>query len=134
VQRFLACDLLRIVRPVSLTLVRTFASQASRARGDNVVLSQGGQSVRERGRYAMASVGAEIKDPQTAESLGRIETPCCEVVVDRVTPKVSHGHLENVHVPLDGVRTGGLQLRLRVKAWGRAVECAARQRHRYPQR
>jgi hypothetical protein len=53
-------------------------------------------------------VSVEIKGPKTGESLGRVETPCCEVVVDRVIPKVSHGHLEHVHVPLAGVRTAGL--------------------------
>ena len=37
-------------------------------------------------------VSVEIKGPKTGESLGRVETPCCEVVVDRVIPKVSHGH------------------------------------------
>ena len=79
-------------------------------------------------------VSVEIKGPKTGESLGRVETPCCEVVVDRVIPKVSHGHLEHVHVPLAGVRTAGLQLRSRVKALGRAVESAARQWRRSPKR
>jgi hypothetical protein len=65
----------------------------------------------------MVPVGAEIKDPQTGESLGRIETPCCEVVVDRVIPKMSDGHPENVRAPLDGVSARGLRLRSRRRHW-----------------
>jgi hypothetical protein len=57
-----------------------------------------------------------MKDPQTGESLGRVETPCCEVVVDRVTPKMSYGHLENVQGSLDGASAGALQIRGLIKS------------------
>ncbi|MNR88987.1 Curli production assembly/transport component CsgG [compost metagenome] len=76
-----------------------------------VVLSQGGQAVKPGNRYALVLMGKELKDPQTGESLGRIESPCCEVVIDKVTPNLSYGHLEKVAVALDKIPDGGLQLR-----------------------
>lgn len=84
--------------------------------GTNVVLSQGGQAVKEGGRYAVVLVGNEMKDPQTGQSLGRVESPCCDLVVDRVSPNLSYGHLENVHGSLDGLPTGALQVRGEAKA------------------
>lgn len=100
---------------VSATLMRTFPVTVISRDGNNVVLSQGGQSVKETARYQLVSMGAEMKDPQTGESLGRVETPCCEVVIDRVTPKMSYGHLENVTRTLDGTVAGTLQVRGIVK-------------------
>ncbi|OQS39092.1 CsgG/HfaB family protein [Chromobacterium haemolyticum] len=98
-------------RVVNAILVRTFPITVASRTGNNVVLSQGGQSVREGARYKLVSLGEEIKDPQTGQSLGRTEYDCCEVIVDKVTPTMSQGHLENVRIPLEQVPPGGLQLR-----------------------
>jgi hypothetical protein len=57
------------------------------------------------------TMGTEMKDPQTGQSLGRIESPCCELTVDRVTPHLSYGHLDNVRGPLDKLLPGALQVR-----------------------
>lgn len=100
---------------VASILARTFPITVVSRDGNTVVLSQGGQSVKVGTRYAMVSMGAEMKDPQTGESLGRMESPCCEVVVDKVTPKLSYGHLENMKGALDSIPPGGLQLREQVK-------------------
>ncbi|MCW3481994.1 CsgG/HfaB family protein [Neisseriaceae bacterium JH1-16] len=96
---------------VSAILVRTFPITVASRDGNNVVLSQGGQSVREGSRYLLVSMGQEIKDPQTGQSLGRTEYDCCEVVIDRVGPTMSQGHLENIRMPLEQIQPGGLQLR-----------------------
>jgi Curli production assembly/transport component CsgG len=96
---------------VSAILVRTFPITVASRDGNNVVLSQGGQSVREGARYQLVSMGQEIKDPQTGQSLGRTEYECCEVVVDKVGPTMSQGHIENIKMPLDQIQAGGLQLR-----------------------
>ena len=98
-------------RVVSAILVRTFPITVASRDGNNVVLSQGGQSVREGGRYLLVSMGQEIKDPQTGQSLGRTEYDCCEVVVDKVGPSMAQGHLENIRMPLEQIQPGGLQLR-----------------------
>lgn len=100
-----------VSRVVSAILVRTFPITVASRDGNNVVLSQGGQSVREGSRYQLVSMGQEIKDPQTGQSLGRTEYECCEVVVDKVGPTMSQGHLENIRMPLDQIQPGGLQLR-----------------------
>ena len=90
---------------------QTFPITVASREGNRVILSQGGQSVREGARYALVSLGQEIKDPQTGQSLGRTEYDCCEVVIDKVTPTMSQGHLENVRMPLEQIPPGGLQLR-----------------------
>lgn len=97
-------------------LLRTFPISIVERDGNNVVLSQGGSAVAENGRYRVYLQGKEIKDPQTGQSLGNMESLCCEVVVNRVTPNLSYGTLENVQVKLDGVAAGALQLREAVAA------------------
>jgi len=56
-------------------------------------------------------MGEEMKDPQTGQSLGRVEQPCCIVDVDHVTPTMSYGTIHDVAANLDQVAPGGLQLR-----------------------
>jgi len=79
--------------------------------GNSVILSQGANAVKTGGRYQVVALGAELRDPQTGQSLGRTEAPCCEVVIDRVTPTLSYGHLEAVAIAIDQVPPGGLLLR-----------------------
>lgn len=100
---------------VTSVLRRTFPVTVVSRDGTNVVLSQGGQALKEGTRYAMVTMGAEMKDPQTGQSLGRVEAPCCELVVERVTPNLSYGRLENVRSNLEQLPVGGLQLRSELK-------------------
>jgi len=67
-------------------LLRTFPVSVVERDGSNVVLSQGGSAVALNARYMVYLQGKEIKDPQTGQSLGTMESLCCEVVVNRVTP------------------------------------------------
>lgn len=101
---------------VTSVLRRTFPVSVVSRDGTNVVLSQGGQALKEGARYAMVAMGAEMKDPQTGQNLGRLESPCCELVVERVTPNLSYGRLENVRPNLDQLPVGGLQLREQLKS------------------
>ncbi|OXS94593.1 hypothetical protein PAP18089_03847 [Pandoraea apista] len=98
---------------VSAILQSTFPITVLGRDGTNVVVSQGGQALREGGRYAVVALGNEFKDPQTGQSLGRTENPCCELVVERVTQNLSYGHLENVrsNLNLDALPIAGLQVR-----------------------
>jgi curli biogenesis system outer membrane secretion channel CsgG len=107
---------------VASILTHTFPVTVIQRDGNTVVLSQGGESVQAGTRYALVAMGTEMKDPQTGESLGRTELPCCDVVIDRVTPKLSYGHLENVTTSLDNIPSGGLQLREQLKSIPVAVE------------
>jgi len=81
----------------------------------NIVLSQGGRAVKERGRYRMVKLGAEIKDPQTGRVLGKAESACCEVVIDRVEPNLSYGHIENLAMEIGSIIPGSVVLKEEVK-------------------
>lgn len=107
---------------VTSILASTFPITVVSRDGNSVVLSQGGQSLNLGNRYAIVAMGKELKDPQTGESLGRMESPCCEVIVDKVSPKLSYGHLENIKIALDNIPEGGLQLREQVKIAPKNVE------------
>lgn len=90
---------------------QTFPISIIERNGNSVVLSQGGQAVKQNARYMVYLQGKELKDPQTGQSLGNTESPCCEVVINRVTPKLSYGTLENVQVDLNSVQPGALQVK-----------------------
>jgi curli biogenesis system outer membrane secretion channel CsgG len=101
---------------VESIMLRTFPISIVEIDGTNVVLSQGEGSVHENDRYKVYMLGKEIKDPQTGQSLGNMETPFGEVVITRVTPKVSYGRLENVQVNSTAVQPGSLQIREAVQS------------------
>jgi curli biogenesis system outer membrane secretion channel CsgG len=92
-------------------MLRTFPITIAEREGNNVVLNQGGSALVEKSRYMIYLLGKEIKDPQTGLSLGNMESACCEVVINRVTPNLSYGVLENIKVKLDAVQPGALQIR-----------------------
>lgn len=100
-----------VKKAVEAILLRTFPISIAERDGNNVVLSQGGKALNEGQRYRVYLLGKEIKDPQTGQSLGNMENVCCEVVVNRVTPNLSYGVLENVQVDLASVKPGALQVR-----------------------
>jgi curli biogenesis system outer membrane secretion channel CsgG len=101
---------------VTSIVAKTFPITIIERDGDSVILSQGGQSTKPGARYSVVSLGKEMKDPQTGESLGRSNSPCCEVVIDRVAAKLSYGHLEKVGISLDGLPLGALQIDEEVKS------------------
>ncbi len=110
---------------VNSVLRRTFPVTVVSRDGTSVVLSQGGQALKEGARYAMVSMGAEMKDPQTGQSLGRVESPCCELVIEHVTANLSYGRLENVRSNLEQLPVGGLQLRDELKGAATAKTAVA---------
>ncbi|GMV74715.1 MAG: hypothetical protein AMXMBFR78_16660 [Rubrivivax sp.] len=63
--------------------------------GDQVVLSQGGDSLQAGQRWQAVYLGDELKDPQTGRSLGRNEIPVGIVRIDRVSTQTSYGTLED---------------------------------------
>jgi len=113
-------------RTVSAILLRTFPMVVISKDGTNVILSQGGQAVKIGSSYTVVSLGKELKDPQTSESLGRTETPCCDVVIDRVSSKLAYGHLENVKIDLGSIDPVALQVQeeIRAKTLGGAAAAA----------
>jgi hypothetical protein len=107
---------------ITSVLRRTFPITIVSRDGTNVVLSQGGQALKQGARYSVVSLGKELKDPKTGQSLGAAESPCCELVVERVTPNLSYGHLERVSGSLEALPAGGLQLREELKPAPKVAE------------
>jgi len=85
--------------------------------GEDIVLSQGGDLVEEGALYEIVLRGKEIKDPQTGTVIGRIEKPCCQILVTTVTPEMSYGILKNSSISDVGAvfAPGALQMRGRVE-------------------
>jgi curli biogenesis system outer membrane secretion channel CsgG len=100
-------------------LARTFPVTVVAKDGVSVVLSQGGQAFREGGRYAVVAMRKDVIDPQTQQSLGALESPCCDVVIDRVAANLSYGHLENAKMPLESVAPANLQVREELRSMKR---------------
>lgn len=111
-QRILAGMTGQLVDQAVASLIkRTFPITIVSREGDSVVLSQGGKAVHEGARYAVVAMGAELKDTQTGQSLGRTESPCCEVQIERVTPALSYGRLVGASAAVYQLPPGALQLR-----------------------
>lgn len=85
--------------------------------GDQVVLSQGGESLQVGQRWQTVYLGDELKDPQTGRSLGRHELPIGTVRIDRVSNQTSYGTLENGHgLGERSFKPGDIVLRKRLEA------------------
>lgn len=85
--------------------------------GDQVVLSQGGDTLKVGQRWQAVMLGEELKDPQTGRSLGRNESPCCTIRVDRVASQTSYGTIEGgADVGGTAFKPGAIELRQQVGA------------------
>ena len=84
--------------------------------GDQVVLSQGGESLEVGQRWQAVYLAEELKDPQTGRSLGRNETPVGTIRIDRVSSQTSYGTLENGSANLGNkpFKPGSMELRKQV--------------------
>jgi hypothetical protein len=98
-------------RVVGAILMRTFPVTVVSRDETAVILSQGGQTLKPGARYAVVAIGTEQQDRQTGKSLGLTEAPYCEVVVERVTPNLSYGHLEKIAGPRGTYIPVNLELR-----------------------
>lgn len=96
---------------VNAIMMRTFPVSVVEINGDTVIFNQGEGSVKENSRYKIYALGKEMKDPQTGQSLGNVESECCEVVITRVASKLSYGILSNVKIKLNSIKPGVLQIR-----------------------
>ena len=93
--------------------------------GDQVVLSQGGESLAAGQRWQAVYLGEELKDPQTGRSLGRTEIPIGAVRIDRVSSQTSYGTLEDGAAALAGKAFLPGSVALRKKATGKGPAVAA---------
>lgn len=103
-------------RIASAILRSTFPLSIVQRQGQSVVINQGGEAVVEGATYQAVVMGKELTDPQSGQSLGPTETPCCTVHVDRVTPTLSYGHIVEKGVALaDPYVPGSVELREEVE-------------------
>ncbi len=79
--------------------------------GDQVVLSQGGDILKAGQRYQAVMLGDELRDPQTGNSLGRMERNCCVIQIDRVSAQTSYGTIEGEALASGGFKPGSIELR-----------------------
>lgn len=79
--------------------------------GDTAVLSQGGQAVKVGGRYTVVHMGEPLTDPQTGRSLGRLESPCCTLAIERVSAQTAYGRIEGDVPDASSFQPGMLELR-----------------------
>jgi TolB-like protein len=61
--------------------------------GSDLIIGQGGDSVKKGQKFAVYQLGRELKDPYTRESLGREEIKVGLFQVSEVKPKFSHGNI-----------------------------------------
>ncbi len=61
--------------------------------GSQLIIAAGRDIISRGQTYKVVAYGKEIIDPDTHESLGKIEDYCCEVRIDRVEDKMSYGTL-----------------------------------------
>ncbi len=102
-----------VAKKFSRSLVqRMFPVTVLSVDGPNVVLSGGAGNLVEGSTYRVVKMGAEMTDPQTKQSLGRVEKPFGTVVISKIQPNMSYGEL-NGAPPLgaDEFKPGMLELR-----------------------
>jgi hypothetical protein len=101
---------------VSSILQSTYPLSVLQLQGRSVVINQGGDAVQPGATYQAVALGKPLVDPQSGQSLGPTESPCCSVTIDRVTPNLSYGHIveDNIHIDFPFV-PGSLELRGQMK-------------------
>lgn len=99
-------------RIVAAITQSTFPLSVIQVEGRNLVINQGGQAVTEGKTYRAVTLGKEVIDPQSGLSLGPTESPCCTVIIDRVSQNLSYGHIVEDNVsPATPFVPGSMELR-----------------------
>ncbi|MCZ8171385.1 MAG: hypothetical protein O9272_06565 [Brevundimonas sp.] len=92
--------------------------------GKTVGLSQGEGMLKLASTYKAIRLGQDIKDPQTDESLGRLEAPIGTIKIVKVTEKMSIGIL-NGNFDATKFQPGIIELRDEIGLSAEAVPAAA---------
>ena len=94
-------------------ILKNFPVSVIKLDGQAVVLSQGEPMLRVGETYDAVMLGEEINDPQTGQSLGRIESSVGTIVVTKANDKMAMGTL-NSKGDVSQFKSGNIQLRDRV--------------------
>ena len=106
-------------------ILKNFPVSVIKLDGQAVILSQGEPMLHVGETYDAVMLGEEISDPQTGQSLGRIESPVGTIVVAKVNDKMAMGSL-NVKGDISQFKSGNIELRDRV------VTFLAKEQHEVP--
>lgn len=83
---------------------------------NQVVIAEGGGSLRVGARYRVFEYGQTVDDPYTGESLGREESLCCVVQISRITPDLAYGDVSGLQKSFASIfRPGMYILRSEIK-------------------
>jgi hypothetical protein len=105
---------------------RTFPVSVLSLDGTTVVLNQGGSTLKQGVTYELVRMGKELKDPQTKQSLGRMEQPYGTVTITRVDPNLSYGEVTlKAPIPPAEFKQGMLEVRGEIAASGGAASATA---------
>lgn len=96
-------------------ILKNFPVSVVKMDGKTVVLSQGEGILKLGSEYKAIRLGEDIKDPQTGESLGRLEAPIGTIKVVKVTEKMAIGILNGSFDPAT-FKPGIIELRDEVGA------------------
>lgn len=97
---------------IAAILQSTYPLSVLEVQGQNVIINQGGDAVRSGATYQAVFLGKPIVDPQSGQTLGPAETPCCSVEIDRVTPHLSYGHFTQAGLRIPSpFKPGSIELR-----------------------
>jgi curli biogenesis system outer membrane secretion channel CsgG len=97
---------------VRTMLMKTFPISVVSMSGTDVVLNQGGQGVKLGASYSAVRLGQDIIDPQTGQSLGKMDSPCCTIEVTRIGPNLSYGRILDENFRFSGeFKPGMIELR-----------------------
>ena len=112
-QDLLKQNLTKIGSQFTNTLMqRTFPITIVSLNGNTAVLSQGGNSVKNGSIYQVVKLGEQIIDPQTKESLGRVESIFSTIKITNVSDKLSYGELiDPKPLSSEGFKSGLLEIR-----------------------
>ena len=74
-------------------ILKNFPISVVKLDGRNAILSQGEPMLKVGGVYQAVLLGEDVKDPQTGQSLGRLETNIGTITVSKTTDKMAFGTL-----------------------------------------
>lgn len=119
---------------IASTILRsTFPLSVIQQQGRSIVINQGGEAVTAGAIYQVVTMGKELIDPQSGQSLGPTERPCCTAQIDRVTPTMSYGHILETGVTLgDPFVPGSMELREEVQPSAKKPTASSRIAQHHP--
>ena len=96
-------------------ILKNFPISVVKLDGRNAILSQGEPMLKVGGVYQAVLLGEDVKDPQTGQSLGRLETNIGAITVSKTTDKMAFGTLSGTFDALK-FQPGVIELRDQVNA------------------